>query len=562
VMLFDMNREGIKPRLCSLPKVESIIAGALVTKLDGVNAKICSMSAAVTSKWGYRPGQLKQASILSLAGPDTSSHHKEAVLASHVEHLPSATKILLYTSEGQPFWAWMVMVPLVHPAAPTPRAGAPRGRIPSVTGPSGLSSPSRPTQTRIVSQRRRNTQLLTKDRHLCIVMDVTRQHLKKIGKWTMGKVIGRGGQGVVRLGRDPTGEVLAVKMVDTSNFRNIRDIELMLEEINVLCKLKHKNIIRLVDTYFSNNTFYFAMEWAAGGSLTDYLRKQPGKRLREEDARIVFNQIVGALDYCHRRRVVHRDLKPENVLMDENNVVKIADFGLAAITAPFEEGLTLMCGTPEFTAPEIVQGREYDGPSVDIWSLGVMFFELLAGYLPFKATDHKELFKLITKGVYVSPPADVSLEALSLINSMLQVKVEKRITLDEIQCHPWVLGSSSPTRPLPNMTASGTQESMKLVLPDDPMLNSALEHSSSSNSKASSHNPTETAATPHDTVEEASAQPETPTPPRAKLASASYRAMKPPGQRRVAKGSSSADTSSAARTPVTRRGGPSLRPRP
>eukprot|EP00192_Tetraselmis_astigmatica_P004751 CAMPEP_0117653568 /NCGR_PEP_ID=MMETSP0804-20121206/3264_1 /TAXON_ID=1074897 /ORGANISM="Tetraselmis astigmatica, Strain CCMP880" /LENGTH=473 /DNA_ID=CAMNT_0005459759 /DNA_START=382 /DNA_END=1803 /DNA_ORIENTATION=- len=361
-----------------------------------------------------------------------------------------------------------------------------------------------------------------------------------------GEVIGRGGQGVVRLGRDPTGEVLAVKMVDTSNFRNIRDIELMLEEINVLCKLKHKNIIRLVDTYFSNNTFYFAMEWAAGGSLTDYLRKQPGKRLREEDARIVFNQIVGALDYCHRRRVVHRDLKPENVLMDENNVVKIADFGLAAITAPFEEGLTLMCGTPEFTAPEIVQGREYDGPSVDIWSLGVMFFELLAGYLPFKATDHKELFKLITKGVYVSPPADVSLEALSLINSMLQVKVEKRITLDEIQCHPWVLGSSSPTRPLPNMTASGTQESMKLVLPDDPMLNSALEHSSSSNSKASSHNPTETAATPHDTVEEASAQPETPTPPRAKLASASYRAMKPPGQRRVAKGSSSADTSSAA----------------
>lgn len=84
-------------------------------------------------------------------------------------------------------------------------------------------------------------------------------------------------------------------------------------------------------------------------------------------------------------------MKPENVLMDENNTVKIADFGLAAITAPFNEGLTLMCGTPEFTAPEIVQGREYDGVSVDIWSLGVMLFELLAGFLPFQAKDQKVL---------------------------------------------------------------------------------------------------------------------------------------------------------------------------
>lgn len=123
------------------------------------------------------------------------------------------------------------------------------------------------------------------------------------------------------------------------------------------------------------------------------------------------------------RRVVHRDLKPENVLMDENHVVKIADFGLAAITAPFNEGLTLMCGTPEFTAPEIVAGKEYDGASVDIWSLGVMLFEFVSGYLPFQAKEQKELFRMISKGQRAQLPGDVSLDVEDLINSMMQIKV-------------------------------------------------------------------------------------------------------------------------------------------
>lgn len=113
-------------------------------------------------------------------------------------------------------------------------------------------------------------------------------------------MIGKGAQGVVRLGKTSTGEVLAIKMVDASNFRNIRDIDRVQEEIDVLCKLKHKNIIRLVDTYFHNNAFYFAMEWASGGSLVQYM-KGLGGRLTEDQARAVFTQIVEALDFCHRR---------------------------------------------------------------------------------------------------------------------------------------------------------------------------------------------------------------------------------------------------------------------
>lgn len=176
------------------------------------------------------------------------------------------------------------------------------------------------------------------------------------------------------------------------------------------------------------------MEYASGGSMVQYVWGHEGHKLDLDESKKLFRQMLGALDYCHRRRIVHRDLKvreegnrrhvsqnldvghlarrvelvgafpsnisclliaaspllpnqPENILMDSDNNIKIADFGLAAIVSPFSSSLGQSVGTPEFAAPEIIGGKQYDGPAVDIWSMGVILYELTIGYLPFQVNN-------------------------------------------------------------------------------------------------------------------------------------------------------------------------------
>ncbi|EFJ44410.1 hypothetical protein VOLCADRAFT_82801 [Volvox carteri f. nagariensis] len=279
---------------------------------------------------------------------------------------------------------------------------------------------------------------------LCCIIDITAQRLKKLagGKYVLGKVIGAGAFGLVRIGKNTaTEELVAIKSVDATRFRNITEIDQIQEEMSVLSSLKHPNIIRLYDVHFQSNTFFLIMEFAGNGSLVHFMHTHgdPVKHsLDEATAARVFVQMVSALDYCHRRRVIHRDLKPENILMDEYYNLKIADFGLAAVAAPFSGGLTLQCGTPEFTAPEITVGREYDGPSVDIWSMGVILYEALCGALPFKGTTQAGLFKAIQRGSFDPLPMYISSECKDLVRRMLLVDPQARITMDEILRHPWV----------------------------------------------------------------------------------------------------------------------------
>ncbi|KXZ57079.1 AMPKR1 protein [Gonium pectorale] len=274
------------------------------------------------------------------------------------------------------------------------------------------------------------------------------------GKYVLGKVIGAGAFGLVRIGRNiATDELVAVKGVDATRFRSITEIDQIQEEMSVLSSLKHPHIIRLYDVHFQNNTFFLVMEFAGGGSLVHFARSQDPvhQRVDEATAARLFTQIVSALEYCHRRRVIHRDLKPENILMDGEGNLKIADFGLAAVTAPFNGGLTLQCGTPEFTAPEITVGREYDGPSVDIWSMGVILYEMLAGTLPFKGANQAALFKAIQKGTYDPLPPFISDECKDLVRRMLTVDPSSRIDMEDILRHPWVAqgAGSSATAGVP-----------------------------------------------------------------------------------------------------------------
>lgn len=171
----------------------------------------------------------------------------------------------------------------------------------------------------------------------------------------------------------------------------------------------------------------------AGGELFDYI-VQNGK-MREDEARRFFQQIICAVEYCHRHKIVHRDLKPENLLLDENLNVKIADFGLSNIMTD-GNFLKTSCGSPNYAAPEVINGKLYAGPEVDVWSCGVILYVLLVGRLPFDDEHIPSLFAKIAKGQYVVPNY-MSSGAAALIKKMLAVNPVHRATIEEIRLDPW-----------------------------------------------------------------------------------------------------------------------------
>lgn len=175
------------------------------------------------------------------------------------------------------------------------------------------------------------------------------------------------------------------------------------------------------------------MEYVPGGELFDYIVKN-GK-LKEHEARKFFQQIISGVDYCHRHKVVHRDLKPENLLLDSNRNVRIADFGLSNMMSD-GEFLNTSCGSPNYAAPEVISGKLYAGPEVDVWSSGVILYALLCGTLPFDDEHIPSLFRKIRSGVF-DIPHYLDKGAASLIKHMLRVDPMKRATVEDIRGYPW-----------------------------------------------------------------------------------------------------------------------------
>lgn len=178
---------------------------------------------------------------------------------------------------------------------------------------------------------------------------------------------------------------------------------------------------------------FMVMEYVSGGELFDYIVKKG--RLDEEEARRFFQQIISGVDYCHTNRVVHRDLKPENLLLDHNRNVKIADFGLSNM---LNDGdfLNTSCGSPNYAAPEVISGKLYAGPEVDIWSCGVILYALLCGTLPFDDPHVPTLFRKIKDGVF-TVPCFVPKDCATLIRHMLKVDVTERATIADIKECVW-----------------------------------------------------------------------------------------------------------------------------
>ena len=256
--------------------------------------------------------------------------------------------------------------------------------------------------------------------------------------YDVGHVLGEGGFCKVRLGVHQLSQTrVAVKIIDKLKLIDVNDKKRVGRELRVLKALRQGCVIRLYEVVETPSRIFVIMEYADGGSLLDYVRGR--KRLDEKEACRMFQQTVSALEYCHSADVIHRDVKLENILLDGQGNAKLIDFGLAAI-APPNKKLRVHCGSPSYAAPEIVARRAYVGPPVDVWSLGVVLFAMVSGFLPFHASNgnKQELCQRIMAGVYKAPDF-ISREVEGLIRCMLTVDPDRRVTLADAKLHRWVL---------------------------------------------------------------------------------------------------------------------------
>ncbi|RXN33208.1 serine threonine- kinase MARK1-like isoform X2 [Labeo rohita] len=227
--------------------------------------------------------------------------------------------------------------------------------------------------------------------------------------------------------------VVAVKIIDKTQL-NPTSLQKLFREVRIMKVLNHPNIVKLFEVIETEKTLYLIMEYASGGEVFDYLVAHG--RMKEKEARAKFRQIVSAVQYCHQKRIVHRDLKAENLLLDADMNIKIADFGFSN---EFTIGskLDTFCGSPPYAAPELFQGKKYDGPEVDVWSLGVILYTLVSGSLPFDGQNLKELRERVLRGKY-RIPFYMSTDCENLLKKLLVLNPGKRGSLEQIMKDRWI----------------------------------------------------------------------------------------------------------------------------
>uniref|UniRef100_A0A3P9M8W9 MAP/microtubule affinity-regulating kinase 3 n=1 Tax=Oryzias latipes TaxID=8090 RepID=A0A3P9M8W9_ORYLA len=255
-----------------------------------------------------------------------------------------------------------------------------------------------------------------------------------VGNYRLLKTIGKGNFAKVKLARHIlTGREVAIKIIDKTQL-NPNSLQKLFREVRIMKILNHPNIVKLFEVIETDRTLYLVMEYASGGEVFDYLVAHG--RMKEKEARAKFRQIVSAVQYCHQKHIVHRDLKAENLLLDADMNIKIADFGFSN---EFTLGnkLDTFCGSPPYAAPELFQGKKYDGPEVDVWSLGVILYTLVSGSLPFDGQNLKELRERVLRGKY-RIPFYMSTDCENLLKRFLVLNPAKRGTLEQIMKDRWI----------------------------------------------------------------------------------------------------------------------------
>jgi len=263
--------------------------------------------------------------------------------------------------------------------------------------------------------------------------------VKKVGKYEIGRTLGEGTFGKVKFAvNTETNERVAIKILDKEKIQKQNMGEQIKKEIAVMKMVKQRHVVNLLEVLASRTKIFIVLELVTGGELFDKI--VTAGRFDEPTARKYFRQLISGVDYCHHQGVCHRDLKPENMLLDEQALLKISDFGLSALYGS-DHSATLLhttCGTPNYVAPEVLADKGYDGFQADVWSCGVILYVLLAGFLPFDEPSMSALFRKIIKAEF-SYPSWFSPSVKDILNKILVPTPEKRYTMEQIKKSEWFL---------------------------------------------------------------------------------------------------------------------------
>lgn len=255
-------------------------------------------------------------------------------------------------------------------------------------------------------------------------------------RYELGRLLGQGTFAKVYYGRSlAANHAVAIKVIDKEKVLKVGLVDQIKREISVMRIARHPNIVQLYEVMATKSKIYFIMEYAKGGELFDKVAKG---RLKEDVARKYFIELINAVDFCHSRGVYHRDIKPENLLLDENENLKVSDFGLSALAeSKRQDGLLhTICGTPAYVAPEVIDRKGYDGAKADTWSCGVVLFVLLAGYLPFHDSNLMVMYRKIGRAEFKCP-SWIAIEVRFLLSKILDPNPITRISIAKIKESSW-----------------------------------------------------------------------------------------------------------------------------
>ena len=262
--------------------------------------------------------------------------------------------------------------------------------------------------------------------------------------YSINDTIGKGTFGKVKIAyskiRNPH-KKYACKILEQSNMKEKDDKKRCQREMSILLQMNHKNVIKTSEIITDSSRYYIIMEYCSKGELFNHIVEQ--QHFDEEKSAFYYYQLISGIEYIHSKKVCHRDLKPENLLLNEDNILKIIDFGLSNFFFEENKLLTTPCGSPCYASPEMILGNKYDGFCIDIWSSGIILYAMLCGYLPFEEGEgdinNELLFRNIVECKVEYPNEFVSSMAKDLLGKILVRDPKKRITIKQIKKHPFFL---------------------------------------------------------------------------------------------------------------------------
>ena len=260
--------------------------------------------------------------------------------------------------------------------------------------------------------------------------------------YILGRTLGTGAYAKVKKAIDLNnhGRRVAIKIVNKK--KAPRDVvhKFLPREVKTLRMIMHDNVIKCYDVIDTDDALYIVMEIADGGDVLDYINKRT--RLTESVARLLFHDLLSGVEYCHTMSIVHRDLKCENLLLSNQMILKISDFGFARELDG--KNLETYCGSYAYAAPEVILGQPYVGEPADIWSMGVILYAMVVGRLPFKDNDVKTLLSEISH--HITLPSYLTNDIKDLIVRMLTYNPHERATIAQIKCHTWMTNIAESIR--------------------------------------------------------------------------------------------------------------------